>query len=314
MTLQRLGLALATAALFTSAHAQSPCPPSVQMPSAEQMQAGLKAARDRGFLWRISKDGRSSYLYGTIHIGKFEWAFPGKTVTKALMDADTLALEVDLTDPAVAKSVTAGNAAQRPELPAALRERLERQFSAACVPSAALASFHPVMQAITLTVLAARWDGLDPSFAQELSLAGFARAAQRPIVSLETPQSQMALLVPADEQAVLAMIDRTLDHLERNRVRPMFMRMGAAWENGDLRELESYESWCDCVASDEERAFMTRLNDGRNPHLADGIDTLHRQGKKVFAAVGALHMTGPKALPLLMVERGYTVERLSFAK
>jgi uncharacterized protein YbaP (TraB family) len=315
MNLQRLALALAAATVLTSAQAQSSCPPAMQMPSAEQMQAGQKAARDRGFLWRISKDGRSSYLYGTIHIGKVEWAFPGKTVAKALLDADTLALEVDLTDPAVATSVAAGlAAAKRPELPAALRERLERQFSVACVPSAALASYHPVMQAITLSVLAARWDGLDPSYAQELSLAGFARAIQRPIVSLETVQSQMAIFVPTDEQAAFSMVDRTLDQLERNRVRPMFKRMGSAWENGDLAELESYERWCDCVSTDDERAFMQRLNDGRNPHLADGIDALHRQGKKVFAAVGALHMTGPKALPLLMAERGYTVERVAFGR
>lgn len=104
MKLQYLGLALATAAVLTSAHAQAPCPPTVQMPSAEQMQAGVKGARDRGFLWRISKDGRSSYLYGTIHIGKLEWAFPGKTIAKALLEADTLALEVDLTDPEIGRA------------------------------------------------------------------------------------------------------------------------------------------------------------------------------------------------------------------
>jgi uncharacterized protein YbaP (TraB family) len=313
MTIHRLGLALAAVLLASAASAQTACPPTVQMPSAEQVQSSAKAARDRGFLWRISKGGRSSYLYGTIHIGRFEWAFPGKTVTRALLDADTLALEVDLTDPAIAKAATA-TAGKRPELPAALRERLERQFSAACVPSAALASFHPVMQAITLTVLAARWDGLDPSYAQELSLAGIARAMQRPIVSLETVQSQLDALVPTEEQAVFAMVERTLEQLERNRVRPMFARMGSAWENGDLAELESYERWCDCVGTDDERALMTRLNDGRNPHLAEGIDSLHRQGKKVFAAVGALHMTGPKALPRLMAERGYTVERIAFGK
>jgi uncharacterized protein YbaP (TraB family) len=33
----------------------------------------------------------------------------------------------------------------------------------------------------------------------------------------------------------------------------------------------------------------------------------------VFAAVGALHMTGPLGLPQLMQQRGYTVERIRFA-
>jgi len=283
------------------------------MPSAEQMQAGLKAARDRGYLWRISKDGRSSYLYGTIHIGKLEWAFPGKKVSQALRDADTLALEVDLTDPQLTKSIAVAGS-KAPVLPAPLRERLDRQLALACVPGGALASFHPVMQATALTVMAARWDGLDPQFAQELSLAGFARATQRPIVALETAQSQMGVIVAGDETAVFATIENMLDQLERNRVRPMLARMSAAWENSDLAELETYERWCDCVNTDAEREFMTRLNDGRNPSMADGIDALHRQGKKVFAAVGSLHMTGPKALPRLMAERGYAVERIRFGK
>jgi hypothetical protein len=37
---------------------------------------------------------------------------------------------------------------------------------------------------------------------------------------------------------------------------------------------------------------------------------LHAQGQRVFAAVGALHMTGPNALPVLMAGRGYHVERV----
>jgi uncharacterized protein YbaP (TraB family) len=32
----------------------------------------------------------------------------------------------------------------------------------------------------------------------------------------------------------------------------------------------------------------------------------------VFAAVGALHMTGPQGLPRLMAARGYLVERIPF--
>ena len=37
-------------------------------------------------------------------------------------------------------------------------------------------------------------------------------------------------------------------------------------------------------------------------------------GKRVFAAVGALHMIGPTALPSLLAARGYRVERVEFAR
>ncbi|MGE8202818.1 MAG: TraB/GumN family protein, partial [Variovorax sp.] len=39
----------------------------------------------------------------------------------------------------------------------------------------------------------------------------------------------------------------------------------------------------------------------------DGIERLHFGGKRVFAAVGALHMIGPQGLPALMAARGFTV-------
>jgi hypothetical protein len=63
----RSGLAhLALCLLSLAAGAQSPapdtCPPQAQPLSVEQAAAGLRDARDRGFLWRIGRDGRVSYL------------------------------------------------------------------------------------------------------------------------------------------------------------------------------------------------------------------------------------------------------------
>jgi uncharacterized protein YbaP (TraB family) len=298
-----------------AASAAAPCPPSAAAPTAQQMQAGARDARDRGLLWRVRKDGRSSYLYGTIHVGRLEWVFPGRTLAGALREADTLALELDPSDPAVAQGLAAAAGAARPAtLPAPLQERLQRQLAAACVPPAAVQGMHPVLQAVTLTLLAGRWDGLDATYAQEMMLVREARTLQRPVVSLETAQSQLAVLLPSDDGETVKLVDETLDQLERGRLRPVLLRLSAAWERGDLAELESYERWCECADTDEERAFMRRLNDERNPALAQRIDALHGQGRRVFAAVGALHMTGAQGLPRLLSERGYVVERIRFER
>ena len=84
--LRWIGATLLALTIGTTALAQAPatCPPVAQTPSADQIQAGLRGARDRGFLWRITKSGRDSYLYGTVHVAKFEWMFPGPTVNRAL--------------------------------------------------------------------------------------------------------------------------------------------------------------------------------------------------------------------------------------
>ena len=91
-------------------------------------------------------------------------------------------------------------------------------------------------------------------------------------------------------------------------------RLAQAWESGDLQALEDYERWCECAATDAERAFMRKLNDERNTPLAAGIEAQHQAGRRVFAAVGALHMTGPQSLPRLLQQRGFKVERITFAR
>ena len=57
---------------------------------------------------------------------------------------------------------------------------------------------------------------------------------------------------------------------------------------------------------------MARLLDARNPALAEGIDALHASGRRVFAAVGALHFIGPLGLTALLGQRGYRVERVAY--
>jgi uncharacterized protein YbaP (TraB family) len=308
-----LGLLLALGGWRVSAQAPSPpaCPPQALAPTPQQLQAAGAQARDRGLLWRISRDGRHSYLYGSIHVGKLEWAFPGPQVRKALLAVDTVALEIDVGDPQMAArmQLPAGSAA--PTLTPALRERLARQADAACIPRAALAGLHPVLQAVTLSVLAARWQGLDPGYAQEFVLSGLARSAQRRVVSLESPELQLAALIPPDAAGAERLVAEMVEQIEQGSTQRVIGRLAAAWERGDLTEIGDYERWCDCVASADDRAQLRRLNDDRNPALADGIEALHRGGRSVFAAVGALHMTGDKALPALLAQRGFSVERLT---
>lgn len=290
------------------------CPPVATAPTEAQMRSAVAQARDRGLLWRIERDGQASHLYGTVHIGKLAWTVPGPRVRQALMAADTLALELDFTDPAMARKLAAMVAApdggHGVPLPPALQARLARLVEAACLPPDSLQGQHPVIQALSLTLMSARREGLDPAFAQEFSLAGFMRALQRNVVSLETPELQMAALVPADPAQSLRMVQQMVEQLEAQRAQALLLRLADVWERGDLAQIERYEAWCDCVETEDDRQQMQRLNDARNPGLADRIEALHREGRQLFVAVGALHMTGPQALPRLLAQRGFRVERV----
>lgn len=290
---------------------QDACPPAASVPSDQQVQEALASAEDHGMLWRVDKEGRSSYLYGTLHVGKLSWAFPGPKVMAALRATTTLAMELDISDPATREALM-GRASDDLALPPDLTQRLAQQFKVACVDASQFDKVHPVMQVMTLSVLAGRSEGLDPSWGQEMVLTQFAQALKRPIVSLETPQVQLKALIPSDPKEVRLVIDDTLSQLESRKVPATLRRLADSWAQGRLEDLGNYQSWCECMDTEEERVFMRRLLDDRNPHLADGIDALHRQGQRVFAAVGALHMAGENGLPSLLRKRGYTVERVSF--
>ena len=293
--------------LLAGAVHAAPCPPP--LPVAATATA---VERDRGLLWRISRDGRSSWLFGTLHVGKPAWRRFGPQVTAALKASDVLALEIDPTDPALMQALAE---LQAPALlPEPLAARLTQAYERACVAPESLATLHPVLQATTLTVLEARWLGMDSSYAQEQLLVSQVRATGRRVVSLETAAQQKAALVPDDAEEALAALDQSLAQLEDQSGRRVLGRMAQAWEGGDLATLEDFDAWCECAATEAEKVFMRKLNDERNPPLADGIEAQHKQGRRVFAAVGALHMTGPQSLPRLLQQRGFKVERVSFAR
>ena len=294
--------------------AAAACPPPPQQITSESLNAGIRTARDHGFLWRLSKDGRISWLYGTIHAARVEWMYPGPVTLDALKRSDLLALELDVLDPDVQRRLSASITGQKREpLPPALTRRIERQLQAECADVEAFAKYSPELQIASLSVMAARRDGLDPANAIDLVLAVLAREFGKPVASLETPELQVQALQMPSQTETIAFVSSALDDLESGRTRPMLNRMAKVWTAGDYAELSRFESWCNCVDTAAERAAMKRMLDDRNPQLASAIDALHSSGT-VFAAVGSLHMIGPKGLPALLRQRGYRIEQADFAR
>jgi uncharacterized protein YbaP (TraB family) len=318
ITAHRLAAALGLlCSLLASATAQAQpdtaCPPAARAPTVEQTHAGLRAARDRGFLWRLQKDGRSSWLYGTLHVARFDWVFPGPRLTRVLRQADTVALELDMLAPEIQQRLLTPPAETPPlALPEAIEQRLARQIERACLPQGAIAALPPALQAATLMVMSGRWDGLDPAYGIDPMLAAFARTAGKRVVSLETPELQTRALLGRSAAEHLQFVEQTLTELETDRARPALLRIADVWARGDLAEMERYEQWCGCMETEAERAQMRRLLDDRNIGLAEGIDRLHGEGASVLAGVGSLHMIGRNGLPALMAQRGYRVERVPF--
>jgi uncharacterized protein len=213
----RLAFALITAwcAWLAPAQAQrAACPPP--LPAA----APDTAPKDRGLLWKATRDGRTLHLFGTLHVGKPQWRKLGPLTVAALRSADVLALELDPNDPALQQAMAE---LRHPAVPEPLQQRLQRAYERACMSSEQMAALHPLLQATTLTVMEARWLGMDSVHALEQVLiaqhrpeaaAVTPKAAARRVVALESVQVQLQVLVPGDETEANSHLEQTLQALE----------------------------------------------------------------------------------------------------
>ena len=312
---RRSAAALVGAAVWLAvrcAAADPACPPVVAPPTAEEARAAVQTARDRGALWTIEKDARRSWLYGTIHVGNLEMAALGPKVRAALTAAQVLAIEVDVTSAATVRAFSAPPPPDAPAVPPALVERMKALAAKACVPWEPLSSRPPMIIASALTILESRRDGLDPAFATEFVLSGFARAKGMPVVALESVETQRRAMIgpPAADQ--FRALEGAISAIEQDRVRPTARALAKAWSDGDLATLASYEQWCGCAGSPQAKAYLDHLVFARNEGLAAAVDRLHGEGRSVFAATGILHMVGDGGLPRRLEKLGYTVERVAF--
>jgi uncharacterized protein YbaP (TraB family) len=287
------------------------CAAPLPTPSAELVAKAQQQARNRGFLWRISKKGHVSYLYGTLHIGKLEWMFPGAAVLNALQASDSVALELNVRDPALMQQLQAGVAASTAApLEADLQKRLERQAELNCVGVASLRALRPEMQISALSVAAARMLGLETSYGVEMVLASYASNSHKTIDSLESVSEQLQSFLVSNGDEMRELVASGLDDLESGNTLQLLGTLSAAWASSDFQKLNNYSQWCNCIDTPQDRAALKRLLDDRNPNLALRLDAMHDSGRKVFAAVGALHMIGANGLPERMRRMGYQVQRI----
>lgn len=294
-----------------SSPATPDCPPQPAPLTAEVATQAMREAVDRGYLFRLTKGGRSSWLYGTIHVARLPWMFPGPRLREALQASDHVALELDMLDPEITRRVLAAITAPADAvpLPAPLAGRLLQQAVALCAGTE-LAALRPEMQAMTLGVLAARRIGLEPGYGIDGFLAGLGRQMRKPVLSLETPEGQIAALVQPTPEATARVVGHMLDDLASEQAFELLRRMAEAWARSDWDEMANYAQWCRCMDTEDDRTLMRRLLDDRNIAIAAKVKGLHEGGSRLFVGVGSLHLIGPQGLPALLAAQGFEVERV----
>lgn len=273
------------------------------------------STRAQPTLWRARASGSGTcYLLGALHLGTPGQPDLGAAVEWAYARADELVLDADpeALDPGEATRLserygripppTRLSDRLRPQTATLLRAYLDRRGLA----PAAFGQLEPWLVASTLSMLELRRLGYEPDLGLERQLARRARA-QKPIVALETFESQLASFsaLPIPVQ------DRMLhDFLEGSgAIAAETGQLIAAWQRGDDREVARIV-FRQLAGDPEVRLFYDRVLFARSERMAAHLARLAEDGKTRLVVVGAAQMLGERGIPALLATRGFDVVRV----
>jgi uncharacterized protein YbaP (TraB family) len=269
-----------------------------------------------GALYRITRAGQTSYLFGTLHVGAVNDASLAPEVRQAMAHSHLLVVELDTRAQAPYQLALRRHARYRagdsiahhitPATLAALTDALHG-FG---IPVHEMACYKPWLLANMLTGMALARGGLARSAGAEFSLLASAQQQGKPVAELESADQQLALFDTLDDAAGERYLRETLHDLASGRALQKARAMIAAWTAADAAGLDAQLpafAAGDSVVSDFTRRTLL---DKRNPEMASRLEHLIDSGQLAFVGVGLLHLLGKQGLPRLLQQRGYQVERV----
>lgn len=269
----------------------------------EQQMAYVASApaRNAGFLWRMEKDGRVSWLYGTMHLNHIDYAKPGPQIMMAMRSSDVLAVEIN-TLQAPAPAPSAATPRFEPKLSGSQFERVAKAYVRECI-AVSPATVAAAAVTMPLLITQAQRQGLLAGYSPDSRLVQIAQRTGKPVVELETIEQQVAAMAPRSQTEFDEAFQVALLEFESGKMQSDLLQLNQAWRQSAWEVFVKLEQ--DMTSRRPE--FSQRLLDQRNILMAEKIDALHRDGKRIFVAVGVLHMAGKAALPKLMQDKGYSV-------
>jgi uncharacterized protein YbaP (TraB family) len=284
----------------SAAAALTPAAPAAGSASAEPKPAVLA----HPLLWAAEKDGKTTYLFGTMHIGiDAETRLP-PVVWAKLHDAKAFAMEADINDPKlIAAMITPAKTTLKAELGDAYWKRLEDAIGPTI--AAAIDRMQPMIAGAMLAIR-----GLPPTEPMDKAMSARAASEHKPIVYLEPGMLQLEMLKKwMDIKALKLLLDDTGKTEARSR------QMLDAYVAGDdkailvINDGEKADALAHGTPPAEYDQQMAEMLYNRNASWIAPIDKLHADGGG-FVAVGLLHLIGPRSVTALLAAKGYKVTRV----
>lgn len=292
------------------APAQTSTSTSTVDPWAPQAQRALPPPEvtdpfPRPMFWAATRDGTTTYLFGTLHGGvNAERRIP-RWVWDQFDAASTLVLEVDLQDIELSRwTIRPEGRSLRDELGEAYWARFEEMVT----PFAASMLDHQATAVATLRASGYGAAAPDQAVPMDGELLVRAQGLKKQLVFLETAAFQGEMFTRLYDLAALKrLIDR---RAELAAVNPPFTDAYVKGADTVLAELARAQFRLVVETDEALDRFMDALLIARNRAWIPKLEQAHAAGG-AFVAVGALHLTGKDSVLDLLRARGFEVRRLT---
>jgi uncharacterized protein YbaP (TraB family) len=273
--------------------------------------AQTPAATGKSFLWRVQSGTKVLYLAGSVHALGTD-AYPlSAAYESAFAAAGTLVEEINLAE--------AEQLAAAPMLLAKGLYTDGRTFESAVgkdtatlvatrlkdtpIPLEMIRIMKPWMVMLMITAVEAQRAGLDAALGLDKYFFDKAKAAGKPVLALETAESQIDRFDKMPESLQEQMLRSTLSELDvqHNSVAAMI----GAWRTGDAAALEKMA----LSSFDGYRGAYASLIVERNNNWVPQIEACMARPQPCFVVVGAAHLVGPDGLLVLLTKKGYRLEQ-----
>jgi len=264
-------------------------------------------------LYKVEKNGTSSYLFGTVHVGDASMEGLPKKVTEAIDQSDEVIVEVDISkltplqmqQRSMPFMMLKDGKTLQTELSKQNYNKLKDYFAKKSIDIAMFNGLKPWAVMVTMMQIEFQNAGFSDQTGIDKQVLAYAKEHNIKIGELETLEQQLQMF---DGMALLSneMIEETFEQLAD--INTYFIKLVNAWKNGDMDTLTEYYN----MSFDEsnygeisEQVMLVNRNDKWVEQLVPRLTN-----EKLFIAVGALHLPEQHGLIKQLKDKGFSVTRL----
>ena len=285
---------------------------TVAPPLAFSRSIQLTKTFGKGLLWRVSKGGHSSYVFGTLHLADPRALDVPEAVGRAVLSSRSYVAE---SLPGEREAVRLFEAAQFKDgrglealIGAEAYARAAEVLRAREVPEDVIARIKP--WAALIAVIAAPRDYDDERPTLDRKLLELARENGLRVIALENAQELVSVFDRIPLETQIKLLRHALAH--REELTALLEATVEAWLKRDLIGVHAFGERVARrfpeMAGDYRMLFTISVED-RSAVMARRL-LVPLQGGGAFVAVGAAHLYGAGGLLALIERRGYRIERV----